>query len=73
MTIQIDIKDDLLRKLGQERLQHLIQEKIKAEETRFAAHQIRQSLEEAAVDWDADFEQARQETWDEYKQKRGLK
>lgn len=73
MTIQIDINDNVLRQLGEERLRQMIQDKVHAEELRLAADGIRQGMDQATtqgVNWDTEFEKARQEAWEEYKQKR---
>ncbi len=75
MTIQIDVNDQFVQQLGEERLRQLVQAKVRAEEFRLAANRISQTLDEAAttgVDWEAEFEQARQETWEEYKRKRNI-
>lgn len=72
-TIQIQVQDDVVQRLGIERIKQLVQRKLDAEEFRLAAEHIEQAMDTATdVDWDAEFEQARQQTWDEYKQKRGL-
>ena len=62
-----------MHRLGIERVKQLIQRKIDFEEFRLAAEQIRQAMDEATdVNWEVEFEQARQQAWDEYKQKRRL-
>ncbi|MBO0932847.1 hypothetical protein [Fibrella aquatilis] len=73
MTIQIDVNDDVLRQLGEERLRQMIQDKVHAEEFRLAADSIKQDMDIAAnqgVDWNNEFDRARQDAWEEYKQKR---
>ncbi len=71
--IQIQVQDDVVERLGIERIKQLMQRKIDAEELRLAAEHIKQAMDDAiGVDWDAELEQARQQTWSEYKQKRGL-
>ena len=73
MTIQIDVNDNVLRQLGEERLRQMIQDKVHAEEFRLAADGIKQAMDIAAnqgVDWNAEFERAREDAWKEYKQKR---
>lgn len=74
MVLEIEVRDEVVQQLGKERLRDLVQAKIEAEEFRIAAEEIRKSMDEAAtngVDWDAEFEQARLQAWEEYKQKRG--
>lgn len=72
-TIQIQVQDDVVQRLGVERVKQLIRHKIDAEEFRLAAEHIKQAMDEVIdVDWEIEFEQVRQQTWDEYKQKRGL-
>lgn len=72
-TIQIQVQDDIVQRLGIERIKQLMQRKIDSEEVRLAAEHIKQAMDAATgVDWDAELEQARQQTWNEYKLKRGL-
>ena len=73
MTIQIDINDSVLRQVGEERLRQIIQDKVHAEEFRVAANSMKKAMNQAAsqgVDWDMEFKKARQEAWEEYRQKR---
>ena len=72
-TIQIQVQDDVVQRLGIERIKQLVQRKLDAEEFRLGAAHIKQAMDAATdVDWDAEWEQVRQQAWDEYKQKRGL-
>lgn len=72
-TIQIQVQDDVVQRLGIERIKQLIQRKIDFEEFRLATEHIEKATDEATdVNWDAELELIRQQTWDEYKQKRGL-
>ena len=75
MTIQIEVNDAVVQQIGEERLKQLVRDRVKAEEFRLATYGLRQTLNEAAtkgVEWEAEFEQARQETWEEYKRKRDI-
>lgn len=72
-TIQIQVQDEIVHRLGVERIKQLVQHTIDAEEFRLSAEHIRQAMNMASdIDWEAEFENARQEAWREYKQKRGL-
>lgn len=73
-TIQIQVKDSVLQRLGAERLQQLINDTINAEEFRLAGEHVHAAMAEAAelgIDWDTEFDQARQQAWEEYKRQRG--
>ena len=73
MIIEIEVKDGFLQQLGIERAREILQNRMDAEEFRLAATRIHQAMDEAAkegVDWETEFEQARQQSWEEYQNKR---
>lgn len=75
MTIEIQVNDDFVQRLGIERVRKMLQDRLDAEEFRLAADHIHQAMDEAAqegVDWEAEFEQVRQQSWEEYQKKRSL-
>ncbi|TAE25831.1 MAG: hypothetical protein EAZ91_18620 [Cytophagales bacterium] len=74
MTIQIEVSDDVVQRFGIGHIQKIVENRISAEDFWLLAQHIGQSMDEAAtqgVNWDTEFEQARQEAWEEYKQRRG--
>ena len=75
-TIQIEVKDDLVKSLGLMKIRKLIQDKLDVQEFGLAADHLKKAMDEAAaegVNWEKEFEQIRQESWEEYKIKRDIR
>ena len=73
MIIEIEVKEGFLQQLGIERAREILKNRMDAEEFRLAAEHVYQAMDEAAkegVDWKAEFEQVRQQSWEEYQIKR---
>lgn len=70
MELSIKVKDDLLQNFGIIYIQTYLQKQIQLLELQFLADKLSATLQESTdTDWEAEFEQARQEAWEEYKVK----
>lgn len=66
-TIELKIKDDVVRAFGREMLEMRLKKFIKAEELRLLGQKIQASIKDAGLENEVILEEARQEAWEEYK------
>ncbi|MCU0392071.1 MAG: hypothetical protein MUE81_13205 [Thermoflexibacter sp.] len=70
MELSIKVKDDLVQTFGAIYIQAYLQKQIQLLELQILAEKLSTSIqEETDTNWEAEFEQARQEAWEEYKVK----
>ncbi len=70
-TIQLDIPAEDLQLLGLERIKELIHREVTFQRFRRSAEAVQQLFDSRPdVDWEVEFERARQEAFEEYEQKR---
>ncbi|GAA4452422.1 hypothetical protein GCM10023189_15800 [Nibrella saemangeumensis] len=66
-TIQIEVQDDLVQRLGVAAVQKLLEEELAYQRFKLLEESIQASMQAAeGVDWEKEFEQARQEAFDDY-------
>ena len=68
MNINIQVKNDLLKEFGAIHIQEFLQRQLELYELQVAANKITPYLQETDTDWENEFDQARQEAWNLYKQ-----
>lgn len=77
-TIEVNIREDslFLEELGKQKLQEIVQQYVDFKQFEMAAQQVNKAMdkatEENGINWNEEFENIRQEAWEEYKAKRGL-
>ena len=70
-TIQLQIQDDLIRQLGVGAVKQLLEEELTYQRFKLLENRIQSAMHEAqGVDWETEFEQARQQAYEEYREKR---
>jgi len=71
-TISVDISDELVSYYGNEQIRKLIQDELEYLRFKLLEEKIQKSMQATNVDWDKEFEKAREETFKEYALKRGI-
>ncbi|MFD2573594.1 hypothetical protein ACFSUS_23345 [Spirosoma soli] len=70
-TIQLDIQDDLIHELGLGAVRQLLEEELAYQRFKLLEGRIQEAMHQAEnINWEDEFEQARQQAFDEYLQKR---
>ena len=69
-TIEVSVKDDLVTLFGMEALKKLIQDELEYQRFRLLEGRIQNAISEADVDWEEEFEQKREEAFEDYKRRR---
>ena len=70
MKISINVNDNLLSDFGVIYIQEFLQKQLELRELQLSANRITKYLQASKnVDWENEFETARQEAWDEHKHK----
>lgn len=70
-TIQLQIQDDLVQRLGIQAVKQLLQEELSYQRFKLLENRIQTAMHEATdVNWPQEFEEARQQAYEEYRQKR---
>ncbi len=70
-TIQLQIEDDLVQQLGLGAVKQLLEAELVYQRVRLLENRIQTAMHEAAdVNWQQEFEEARQQAYEEYRQKR---
>ena len=71
MTIQVEIQDDLVHQLGVNAVKQLLEEELVYQRFRLLENRIQSAMHETEdVDWEAEFESARQQAYEAYRHKR---
>lgn len=70
-TIQLHVQDDLIQQLGVDAVQQLLQEELIYQRLKLIESRIQSTMHDARdVNWEEEFENARQQAYEEYRQKR---
>lgn len=70
-TIQLQIEDDLVQQLGLGAVQQLLEEELVYQRVKLLENKIQTAMHKAVgVNWQQEFEEARQQAYEEYRQKR---
>ncbi|QJW89180.1 hypothetical protein HNV11_07130 [Spirosoma taeanense] len=70
-TIQLQVQDDLIQELGLGAVKRLLEEELDYQRFKLLESRIQTAMHEAeGVDWTEEFENARQQAYKEYQQKR---
>lgn len=70
-TLQFEVQDDMIRLFGMERIKNFLEEELAYQRFRLLEKQVLKALGDAkGVNWDAEFEQARQAAFEEYMNRR---
>ncbi|QJD79189.1 hypothetical protein [Spirosoma rhododendri] len=71
MTIQVEVQDDLVQQLGVGAIRGLLEEELAYQRFRLLDERVQTAMQDRPdVNWDAEFEQARQLAFNEYQQRR---
>ncbi|GAB2602432.1 hypothetical protein [Spirosoma areae] len=72
-TIQLQIQDDLIQQLGIGAVKQLLEEELNYQRFKLLENSIQTAMHEAVdVNWPQEFEDARQQAYEEYQRKRKL-
>lgn len=72
-TIQLHVQDDLIQQLGVDAVQQLLEEELIYQRLKLIESRIQSAMHDARdVNWKEEFENARQQAYEEYRQKRQL-
>ena len=72
-TIDIQIQDDLIQQMGVKAVKQLLEEELVYQRFKLLENRIQSAMHEAVdVNWSQEFEEARQQAFEEYQQKRKL-
>ena len=70
-VIQLEIQDDLIQQLGLGAVRQVLEEELTYQRFKLIENRIQSAMREAQdVNWEEEFESARQKAYDEYQQKR---
>ncbi|WP_080239114.1 hypothetical protein [Spirosoma rigui] len=70
-TIQLHVQDDFIQQLGVGAVRQLLEEELTYQRFRLTENRIQSAMHEAQdVNWEEEFENARQKAYEEYLQKR---
>jgi len=70
MEIRLNVKDNLLSDFGIIHIQEFLQRQLQIYELQLSANKISKYLKKSKeVDWEMEFDEAKQKAWDEYQQK----
>jgi hypothetical protein len=69
-TIEVRVQDDLVALYGLEAIRNLLEEELAYQRFKLLEEKIQNSLLEADIDWQREFEQKREEAFAEYQRRR---
>jgi len=70
-TIQLEIQDDLIQQLGLGAVKQLLEDELRYQRFKSLENRIQTAMHEAVdVNWEQEFETAREQAYEEYRQKR---
>lgn len=69
-TITINVQDDLVALYGLEAIKKSLEKELTYQRFRMLENHISESMVESGVKWDKEFEQIREEAFEEHKQRR---
>lgn len=67
VTIQIDVSEDIIHKLGKEAIKNYMQKQMNLLKLSVLGDEIRTAMEESNFDWEYELQLAKQQSWEEYK------
>lgn len=69
-TIEVKVQDDLVALYGLEAIKNSIEEELAYQRFRLLEERIQSAMSESGVDWIQEFEQKREEAFEEYQRRR---
>lgn len=69
-TIEVKVQDDLVALYGLEAIKNSIEEELAYQRFRLLEERIQSAMSESGVDWIREFEQKREEAFEEYQRRR---
>lgn len=71
ITVEIPVEDDLIKKLGEKQVEKLLLDELEYQRFKLLEDEIQKAMKEAkGVDWEAEFEKARQQAYDAWIERR---
>jgi hypothetical protein len=67
ITIQIDVSEDIIQKLGKEAIKNYMHKQMNLLKLSVLGDEIRTAMEESNFDWEQELQLVKQESWEEYK------
>jgi hypothetical protein len=67
MTIQIDVSEDIIEKLGQTAIKDYLQNQVNLLKLSILGEEINQAIKASNLDIEAELQLAKQKAWEEYK------
>ena len=67
ITIQIDVREDIIQKAGKEAIKEYLQKQVNILQLRILGDEISTAMEESKFDMEQEFKTAQKEAWEEYK------
>jgi len=71
-TLQLDISEDLVQLMGMNALQTYLQKQLESLKIQLLADKLGLAILQSGMNWEQEMENARQQVWDEYKQRKNL-
>jgi len=65
-TLQLDLNEELVQLMGINALEIYLQKRLELLKMQLLADKIGLAIRQSEVDWEQEMENARQQTWDEY-------
>ena len=69
-TIEVKVMDDLVKFYGIEAIKKLLEEELEYQRFRLLENRIQTALSDTDADWEKEFEQKREEAFEEYRHRR---
>lgn len=66
-TIELEIPDDIIEKLGYKAIKDLLTEQLTYQKFKILEEELQKSMLESDVNWSDEFERAKKEAYEEYK------
>jgi hypothetical protein len=66
-TIELEIPDDIIEKLGYKAIKDLLTEQLTYQKFKILEEELQKSMLESDVNWSEEFERAKKEAYEEYK------
>lgn len=70
VTVSVKVQDELVKLYGIEAIKKLLEEELEYQRFRLLETRIQESMSEAGVDWEKEFEKSREEAFAEYQHRR---
>ena len=69
-TMQLDISEDLVQLMGMSALQTYMQKRLELLKIQLHADKLGLAILQSGMNWEQEMENARQQAWNEYKQRK---